>query len=275
MWLESSTVRPRRRSSATHCAEDLLHQRVQARGRLVEDQQLDVGRQRGDQRDLLAVALGVGAALLGRVELEALEQLRPARLVQPAAQARRAGRSPRRRSGSATASRRRGRRRAGGAGRSRRATGSPSSRRAAPPSARNSPSRTRIVVDLPAPLGPRKPWTSPSATSRSSPSSARVRPEGLDEAGDGDRGHASEDTRKRESSEACKVREVTDDAARFIERFASVLVESGVPRMPARVFAALLADDSGRLTGVRAGRAAAGQPGGGVRRGALPDAGRA
>jgi DNA-binding transcriptional regulator GbsR (MarR family) len=35
---------------------------------------------------------------------------------------------------------------------------------------------------------------------------------------------------------------------RFIERFASVLVEAGVPRMPARVFVALLATDSGRLT---------------------------
>jgi DNA-binding transcriptional regulator GbsR (MarR family) len=34
----------------------------------------------------------------------------------------------------------------------------------------------------------------------------------------------------------------------FIERFASVLVESGVPRMPARVFSALLVTDSGRLT---------------------------
>jgi DNA-binding transcriptional regulator GbsR (MarR family) len=41
---------------------------------------------------------------------------------------------------------------------------------------------------------------------------------------------------------------VTDDAARFLERFASVMEESGVPRMPARVFAALLATDSGRLT---------------------------
>ena len=41
---------------------------------------------------------------------------------------------------------------------------------------------------------------------------------------------------------------MTDAAARFIERFASVLVESGVPRMPARVFAALLTIDSGRLT---------------------------
>jgi len=33
----------------------------------------------------------------------------------------------------------------------------------------------------------------------------------------------------------------------FVERFASVLAESGFPRMPARVFAALLATDSGRL----------------------------
>ena len=41
---------------------------------------------------------------------------------------------------------------------------------------------------------------------------------------------------------------MTGAAARFIERFASVLVESGVPRMPARVFAALLTIDSGRLT---------------------------
>ena len=41
-----------------------------------------------------------------------------------------------------------------------------------------------------------------------------------------------------------------DEAAvsRFVERFAAVLVEAGIPRMPARVFAALLAADSGRLT---------------------------
>jgi DNA-binding transcriptional regulator GbsR (MarR family) len=40
------------------------------------------------------------------------------------------------------------------------------------------------------------------------------------------------------------------DAAlrRFVERFASVLIEAGIPRMPARVFAALLGTDSGRLT---------------------------
>src|SRR5450631_812388 len=41
------------------------------------------------------------------------------------------------------------------------------------------PRTTRIVVDLPAPLGPRKPWTSPGATSRSSPSRARTGPKVL------------------------------------------------------------------------------------------------
>ena len=35
---------------------------------------------------------------------------------------------------------------------------------------------------------------------------------------------------------------------RFVERFAAVMVAAGIPRMPARVFAALLATDSGRLT---------------------------
>jgi DNA-binding transcriptional regulator GbsR (MarR family) len=36
--------------------------------------------------------------------------------------------------------------------------------------------------------------------------------------------------------------------ARFVERFAQVLVEAGVPRIAARVFVALVATDSGRLT---------------------------
>lgn len=35
---------------------------------------------------------------------------------------------------------------------------------------------------------------------------------------------------------------------RFVEQFASVMEESGLPRMPARAFAALLASDSGRMT---------------------------
>jgi hypothetical protein len=43
---------------------------------------------------------------------------------------------------------------------------------------------------------------------------------------------------------------VTDDDAerRFIEQFALMLVEAGMPRMPSRVFAAVLAEDSGRMT---------------------------
>ena len=35
---------------------------------------------------------------------------------------------------------------------------------------------------------------------------------------------------------------------RFIERFAAALTDAGMPRMPARVFVALLATDEGRLT---------------------------
>jgi predicted transcriptional regulator len=42
---------------------------------------------------------------------------------------------------------------------------------------------------------------------------------------------------------------VNDDTiAQFVERFAAILELSGVPRMPARVFVALLATDSGTLT---------------------------
>ena len=36
--------------------------------------------------------------------------------------------------------------------------------------------------------------------------------------------------------------------ARFVERFALTFSEAGVPRMPARVFSALLVSDGGRLT---------------------------
>ena len=39
-----------------------------------------------------------------------------------------------------------------------------------------------------------------------------------------------------------------ESVRRFIERFSGVLAESGWPRMPARVFVALLSTDSGRLT---------------------------
>src|SRR5215469_10353444 len=36
--------------------------------------------------------------------------------------------------------------------------------------------------------------------------------------------------------------------AQFVEKFAAVLTETGFPRMPARLFAALLASDSGTMT---------------------------
>lgn len=39
-----------------------------------------------------------------------------------------------------------------------------------------------------------------------------------------------------------------DDARRFVEHFALLLTEAGLPRMPARVFACVLAEDSGQLT---------------------------
>jgi DNA-binding transcriptional regulator GbsR (MarR family) len=39
-----------------------------------------------------------------------------------------------------------------------------------------------------------------------------------------------------------------DAALRFVEDFALLLVDAGVPRMPARVFACVLADDSAALT---------------------------
>jgi DNA-binding transcriptional regulator GbsR (MarR family) len=39
-----------------------------------------------------------------------------------------------------------------------------------------------------------------------------------------------------------------DAVTQFIERFSSALVDAGVPHMPALVFVALLATDSGRLT---------------------------
>ena len=165
--------------------EDLLHQRVEPGGRLVEDQQLGVGRERRDERDLLPVALGVGAALLGRVELEPLEQL-----VATAG----AGSPSRIRSSRSTVSPpdRLGHRVdvAGHVGepavesRRRRSTGRAPKSRRGPASVRSSPSRTRMVVDLPAPLGPRKPCTSPAVTVRSRPSRARDLPERLDQAAD-------------------------------------------------------------------------------------------
>ena len=74
MWLDSSTVRPAVAQLADDVLEDDLHQRVETGGRLVQEVELDVGGERRDERHLLPVALRVGADLLGRVELEPLQQ---------------------------------------------------------------------------------------------------------------------------------------------------------------------------------------------------------
>ena len=65
-------------------SEDLLHQGIQPDGWLVEDEELHVASQRRDQRHLLPIAFGVGGALLGRVQLEALQHLIAARAVRAA-----------------------------------------------------------------------------------------------------------------------------------------------------------------------------------------------
>ncbi|KIE27669.1 MarR family transcriptional regulator [Streptomyces sp. MUSC 125] len=44
-----------------------------------------------------------------------------------------------------------------------------------------------------------------------------------------------------------------ESVSRFVEHFAAQLVEAGVTRMPARVFAALLASDTGTLTSAELG----------------------
>ena len=66
--------------------EGCLHQRVEARRRLVQDEQFRSGRERRDQCNLLPVALGVGAGLAGRVEIETLHEQVPPLGIQPAAQ---------------------------------------------------------------------------------------------------------------------------------------------------------------------------------------------
>ena len=75
MWLDSSTVRPLSRNSSTHSwkTDSMIGSSPDVGSS--RTQQLDVRGQRRDQGDLLPVALGVAAALLGGVELEALDQL--------------------------------------------------------------------------------------------------------------------------------------------------------------------------------------------------------
>ena len=60
----------------------------------------------------------------------------------------------------------------------------------------------------------------------------------------------------------------SEAVARFVDRFAAVLTEAGMPRMPSRIFVQLLTSDTGRMTAAElaaALRASAGAISGAVR----------
>ena len=76
------------RGLADHVREDPLHEGVQARCRLVEDEQVHGRGQGGNERHLLGVALGVGPYFLGGVQVEALDEFILAGAVARSAQAR-------------------------------------------------------------------------------------------------------------------------------------------------------------------------------------------
>ncbi|MFI1533631.1 GbsR/MarR family transcriptional regulator [Streptomyces anandii] len=60
-------------------------------------------------------------------------------------------------------------------------------------------------------------------------------------------------TERTDRADRSTVERDPEAVSRFVEHFAAQLVEAGVPRMPARVFAALLASDSGTLTSAELG----------------------
>ena len=58
---------------------------------------------------------------------------------------------------------------------------------------------------------------------------------------------------KRGASQAATTDRSEDGVADFIERFAGTLVAAGMPLQPARIFAAVLSDDDGRMTAAELG----------------------
>ena len=130
---------------------------------------------------------------------------------------------------------------------------------AVPASARSSPSRIRMVVVLPAPFGPEEAVHLAGADGRGrGRRGRRVRPKLLTRPMTS-MASAMVGTYARFTN--CERSERHDEGAfrpwpirrrsalaRFVEDFASVTIESGVPRMPARVFACLMVAAGGRLT---------------------------
>lgn len=83
MWLDNNTVGS---SFEDARLEHRFHQRVEARCWFVQEQQVHARRQCGDQRDLLPVPLGIGAALLAQVECEPFDQVVTTSLIDATAQ---------------------------------------------------------------------------------------------------------------------------------------------------------------------------------------------
>ncbi len=86
MWLDSRTVRPASRASRMHSWKTASMRGSRSRVGWSSSSRSTSPSQRGHQCDLLPVALGVGAALLGGVQVEPLAQLVPAGRVSAAAQ---------------------------------------------------------------------------------------------------------------------------------------------------------------------------------------------
>ena len=152
---------------ADDAVEYLLDERVQARRRLVEEQQVGPVLEGDDQPDLLLVALRVLAELARRVHVQARDQVLLVRLVDAAAQV---GEVLERLAAGEVVVQDELAGQVADAG-----DGSRPGRRsvsmpkivARPLVGRIWSRRVRIIVVLPAPFGPRKPNASPSSTSRS------------------------------------------------------------------------------------------------------------
>ena len=180
MWLESRTVCPAARASRTQSLNTASISGSSPEVGSSRTSRSVVDAQRRDQTHLLTVPLGVRAGSFPGIEVEALDQLVtlgpgphhracgarrsmsfPSRQVRPQTRRLRA-RTP------------------DGLGPPGQTTTGPV-RRPAPGRRRRAASRAApgSTVDLPAPLGPSSPCTSPCRTERFTPSSARTRPKDL------------------------------------------------------------------------------------------------
>ena len=152
---------------ADQLVERLLDQRVEARRRLVQDQQVRPVLERDDQADLLLVALGQLLELAARVDVQPLDERSPGTPRRRRRGGWRSTGSSGRRSGGRRARTRPGCSRSGLWIETGSTVVSMSNTNARPDVGRIRSSSVRMVVVLPAPLGPRKPKISFSATSRS------------------------------------------------------------------------------------------------------------